>query len=161
MATQNSLRAVCHPHEQGWVTHSQWWHDLRQPHSAKHTPSPAAASKASTHGQQNSSTTSAGGALYIGAFVGMPRSAAYKGVVARVKANSAADPTASMRRSMAHPPLLIIYSIPSLTPREADRQQFTAQLESLWHLGNKLSQNSLNGDSLNEAAQRPRSRVLA
>jgi hypothetical protein len=64
-----------------------------------------AASKASTHGQQNSSTTS--GALYIGAFVGMPRSAAYKGVVAIVKANRAAEPTAVIRRSMAYPPLSI------------------------------------------------------
>jgi len=87
---------------QGKVLHD--WHDLRQPHSAKHTPSPIAASKASTHGQQNSSTA-AGGALYIGAFVGMPRSAAYRGVVATVKANRAADPNAVIRRSMAHPPL--------------------------------------------------------
>ena len=86
---------------QGKVLHD--WHVLRQPHSAKHTPSPMAASKASTHGQQNSSTTS--GALYTGAFVGMPRSAAYKCVVATVKANRAADPTAIMRRSIAHPPL--------------------------------------------------------
>src|SRR5262249_49192846 len=76
-------------YEQGCVWHS-WcsWHDLRQPHSAKHTPSPAAASRASRHGQQNSSTAT--GALYIGAFIGMPRSAAYKGVVATVKANRAA-----------------------------------------------------------------------
>jgi hypothetical protein len=66
-----------------------------------------AASKASTHGQQNSSTTS--GALYIGAFVGMPRSAAYNGVVARVKANRTADPTAVIRRSIAHLPLSIDY----------------------------------------------------
>ncbi len=78
-------------------------HVLRQPHSAKHTPRPMAASKASTHGQQNSSTST--GALYIGAFVGMPRSAADKGVVATVKAKRAADPTAIIRRSMAHPPI--------------------------------------------------------
>ena len=92
------------PHPQGGLVHV--WHDLRQPHSAKHTPSPTAASKASTHGQQNSSTAS-GAALYTGAFVGMPRSAAYTGVVATVKANRAADPTAIIRRSMAHPPFSI------------------------------------------------------
>src|SRR6516165_5164005 len=82
---------------QGKVLHS--WHCLKQPHVAKHAPSPAATSKAITHAQQNSSSTS--GALYIGAFVGMPRSAASKGVVARVKANRTADPTAVIRRSMA------------------------------------------------------------
>jgi hypothetical protein len=37
----------------------------------------------------------------------MPRSAAYKGVVATVKANRAADPTAIIRRSIADPPLSI------------------------------------------------------
>jgi hypothetical protein len=112
------------------------WHDLRQPHSAKHTPSPAAASKASTHAQQNSSTAS-GGALYTGAFVGMPRSAAYKGVVARVNANSAADPTAVMRRNIANPPFESADSTLPLISREAALEQFTEQFRRLWHLGNR------------------------
>ncbi len=113
------------------------WHVFKQPHSAKHTPSPTAASRASRHGQQNSSTAT--GALYIGAFIGMPRSAAYKGVVATVKANRPADPTAIMRRNMAHTPALLINNIRLLTHREAGFQQFTAHLRAMWHLGNKVS----------------------
>ena len=127
-ADSNLTRAfVTRPrYPQGWVTHCFCsWHDLRHPHSAKHTPSPAAASKASTHGQQNSSTTS--GALYIGAFVGMPRSAAYNGVVARVKANRAADPTAVMRRNIANPPFESSHSTVPIIFREGALDQFTEQ----------------------------------
>ena len=83
---------------QGWVTH--WccsWHDLKQPHTAKHTPTPT---KTSRQGKQISSTTAGAG----GALVGMPRSAAYDGAVAIVKATRAADPTLMIRRSIAKPP---------------------------------------------------------
>jgi hypothetical protein len=56
--------------------------------------------------------------LYIGAFVGIPRSAADNGVVVTVKANKAADPIAKMRR-MSNPPSISRNNTLPLTRREA------------------------------------------
>jgi hypothetical protein len=92
--------------------------------SAIHNPSGTNA-KRNKNGNQSNSAGTASGALYIGAFVGIPRSAADNGVVVTVNANKAADPTAKMRR-MTHPSINKRHNSLRLTPGEASRLAFSS-----------------------------------
>src|SRR6516164_2474170 len=88
--------------------------------SPAHSPTNRAIRPKNTTGNQSNSATAgaASGALYIGAFVGIPRSAADNGVVVTVKANKAADPIAKMRRMSNLPSISRNNTLP-LTRREA------------------------------------------
>jgi hypothetical protein len=73
------------------------WHELVQWQSDKQNPPAARAAAAMTTGQMLTSST-AGALVMTGAFTGIPRSAADKGVAVTIIANKPAIPTAKIRR---------------------------------------------------------------
>jgi hypothetical protein len=76
------------------------WHESVQWQSDKQYPSAARAKAAITAGAISTASTT-GAFVMTGAFVGIPRSAADKGVPVTVMANKPAIPTAKIRRMVS------------------------------------------------------------